>query len=445
MALPVTIAQDLKSAYRLCDVTPLEGEDLRYYVDLSLIRKNEVMRNISTLLDVQQSGEFASLLFTGHRGCGKSTELHYLQSSWEKSYRVIYMEVDEETDINDVAYTDLYLLTVKYVEYSLRSSGLAPDPAIVKEIEQWFADVTEESADKIDSSVSISGEATLGVEAPFLAKLMVKLLAQIKGSSERKTTIRKILERDFSQLKASVNLLLDDCLKKIRTQDPNCKGFLLIFDNLDRCPPPVANSLFFDYAPQLQELHASVIYTVPISVMYSPNGIGNTFTRRYIVPMLGVYKFDRKREELEYQEENLKVMARIVSQRVDVPKVFASIGDVLDLVRASGGHVRHLMRMTREASLTAIGRGHAKIEADDIEYAINQLQFDFERQIPDTHYPTIARTQKIKRISNDEIGQLTLFNTSVLEYNGSERWNYPHPIVAKINAFQQAKSELDNQ
>jgi hypothetical protein len=83
MALPTTIAQDLKSAYRLCDVTPLEGEDLCYYLDLSLIRKNEVMRNISTILEVQQSGEFASLLFMGHRGCGKSTELHYLQSSWE--------------------------------------------------------------------------------------------------------------------------------------------------------------------------------------------------------------------------------------------------------------------------------------------------------------------------------------------------------------------------
>jgi hypothetical protein len=47
-------------------------------------------------------------------------------------------------------------------------------------------------------------------------------------------------------------------------------------------------------------------------------------------------------------------------------------------------------------------------------------------------------------MSIDEVGQLTLFNTSVLEYNGTARWNYPHPVVAKINAFQQAKSELDN-
>jgi hypothetical protein len=75
---------------------------------------------------------------------------------------------------------------------------------------------------------------------------------------------------------------------------------------------------------------------------------------------------------------------------------------------------------------------------------MNQLQFDFERQVPDTHYPAIARAQSTKKISNDEIGQLTLFNTSVLEYNGTHRWNYPHPAVVKTDAFQRARAELNS-
>jgi energy-coupling factor transporter ATP-binding protein EcfA2 len=164
MALPSERAVDLRSAYRICEVTPLEGDDLRYYVQLAAIRKSESMNNISTMLDVQDAGEFSSLLFTGHRGCGKSTELHHLQSNWEKSYRVIYMEVDEQTDINDVAYTDLYLLVVKYVEFSLRSIELQPDRGIVKDIEDWFCEVTDENIacpnqrsirTKIDDSESI--------------------------------------------------------------------------------------------------------------------------------------------------------------------------------------------------------------------------------------------------------------------------------------------------
>jgi hypothetical protein len=71
MALPSERATDLRSAYRICEVTPLEGEDLRYYVQLAAIRKSESMNNISTMLEVQEAGEFSSLLFTGHRGCGK--------------------------------------------------------------------------------------------------------------------------------------------------------------------------------------------------------------------------------------------------------------------------------------------------------------------------------------------------------------------------------------
>ncbi|MDW8200821.1 MAG: hypothetical protein RML75_06355 [Cyanobacteriota bacterium SKYGB_h_bin112] len=100
------------------------------------------------------------------------------------------------------------------------------------------------------------------------------------------------------------------------------------------------------------------------------------------------------------------------------------------------------MQMMREACLTAIGRGHSTLQTDDVDYAIKQLQFSFERQIPAAHYPAIAATYRTKRATNDDIGQQTLFNTAVLEYNGQQRWNYPHPTVLNINAFQQALAAL---
>lgn len=56
-------------------------------------------------------------MFTGHRGCGKSTELKRIQNQWEKQYHVIYLEVNEETDINNARYTDLYLIVIKQVEF----------------------------------------------------------------------------------------------------------------------------------------------------------------------------------------------------------------------------------------------------------------------------------------------------------------------------------------
>lgn len=445
--LPSQPATDLRTAYRVCDVKPLEGDDLdRYYAQLGEARKNEAMINISTMLDLQEEQEFSTILFTGHRGCGKSTELRLLERNWRSQYHVIYLETDEVTDINDVEYTDLYLLVAQYVEYELRKLGIQLDRGILKDFEDWFADITEETEQTVESSISLEGEVTLGGESPFpipfLAKLLAKLTSQIKGGAKDKKVIRNTLEKDFSRLKATINLLLDDATKKLKKKRPDCKGLLLIFDNLDRCPPHVANRLFFDYAAQLQELRATVVYTVPISALYSPRGIGNNFNKPSIVPMVNIYEFERDRDELALNDKGLQALVQLLQRRMQTDKIFASETVVLDVVRASGGHVRHLMQMMREACITAIGRGHKTIESDDAAYEIKQLQFSFEREIPDIHYAAIANTYRSKRAANDETGQQTLFNTSVLEYNGKQRWNYPHPTVMQIDAFQRAVNAI---
>jgi hypothetical protein len=73
---------------------------------------------------------------------------------------------------------------------------------------------------------------------------------------------------------------------------------------------------------------------------------------------------------------------------------------------------------------------------------VKQQQFNFERFLPEDHYPLLAKVCMTKNIDKDEIGQLMLFNTSVLEYNGSDRWNYPNPVVRRSDLFQTALAEL---
>ena len=436
---PINRATTLKTAFRVCNVEPLEGDDLdRYYVDLSEVRKTEAIAGVSNILDFQEPEQFTTILFTGHRGCGKSTELKLIQKHWEKDYRVIYLEVDEQTDINDVSYTDFYLIAIKQVEFEMRGLGLKLDSRLMDNFEAWFKEVTQETEQTVESSVSIQGEATLGSGAPFLAKLLVKLLAQIKGSDKQKKTIRQTLEKDISRLKADINLLLNDALKKLRNKFPKYKGFLIIFDNLDRVPPNVANHLFFDYAAQLQELNCTIIYTVPLSVLYSSQNAIKNFDCPHIVPMVNIYEFNRDSCDLNYNEVSLNAMASLVERRVEVDKIFESREQLLELAKASGGHVRQLMQMMRTACITASGRSHAKIMAEDVTYAVKQEQFNFERFIPQDHYPVLAQVCLTKNINKDEISELILFNLSVLEYNGKNRWNYPNPVVKQNEEFQKA-------
>jgi energy-coupling factor transporter ATP-binding protein EcfA2 len=236
-------ATTLKTAFQVCNLEELSGENLRYYVDLAEVRKTEAIEGVNTILDFQEPGQFETVLFTGHRGCGKSTELKRIQNRWEQDYRVIYLEANEEIDINDSEYTDLYLVVIKQIEFALRELKLKFDPKLLKNFEQWFKEVTKETESTVESSVSVSAEATLGPEAPFIAKLLVKLLAQIKGADKRKSVIRQTLQRDISRLKADINLLLRDGYNKIKNKYP--KGFLIIFDNLDRVPPKCRRAFVF--------------------------------------------------------------------------------------------------------------------------------------------------------------------------------------------------------
>jgi len=432
-------AKTLKNAFRICNVEPLVGEDLdRYYVDLSAVRKTEAIEGVSTILEFQEPGQCDTILFTGHRGCGKSTELKRIEKKWREEYFVIYLEVNEETDINDVEYTDLYLIVIKQVEFALRKLGVSFDRQLLNSFESWFKDITEETEESVEKSVSIEGEATLGQGAPFIAKLLVKLLAQIRGSHKQKNTIRKILEKDVSRLKADINLLLSDAAKKLKAKHSQYKGFLVIFDNLDRVPPDVGARLFFDYAVQLQELNCTIIYTVPISVLCSPQNITNTFGPPNIMPMVNIYEFERDCCDLTHKQAGLDAVASLIEQRVEIEAVFESRQQLIELAKASGGHVRQIMYMMRTASQTASTRGHSKINAEDVTYAVKQAQFSFERFIPEEHYPILAQVCLTKNVTKDEIGQLMLFNSSVLEYNGNNRWNYPNPVVMHNESFQKA-------
>jgi hypothetical protein len=98
--------------------------------------------------------------------------------------------------------------------------------------------------------------------------------------------------------------------------------------------------------------------------------------------MVNIYEFNRDSCDLNYNEVSLNAMASLVERRVEVDKIFESREQLLELAKASGGHVRQLMQMMRTACITASGRSHAKIMAEDVTYAVKQEQFNFERFIP---------------------------------------------------------------
>jgi len=210
-------ATTLRDAYRICVPDPLVGADIeRYYVDLSSVRKTETIEKITTTLEFLEPTEFCTILFTGHRGCGKSTELRRIQKRLESEYYIVYLEADVELDINDTEYTDLYLLIIKKVADELYRIGAKFDQKLLESFESWFKEITKETEETVEKSLGIQTSAEAGFQIPFISKLLAKLIAQIKGTHKQRKTIRQTLQKDISRLQADINLLLDDALNKLK-------------------------------------------------------------------------------------------------------------------------------------------------------------------------------------------------------------------------------------
>ena len=140
----------------------------------------------------------------------------------------------------------------------------------------------------------------------------------------------------------------------------------------------MAKRLFFDYAAQLQELHCVILYTVPITTLYA-GGVGAAFGNPHIIPMINVYRYEPEKLELKHNLEGLNAIAAMVEKRVNSSAVFEQRDLLLKVAQASGGHVRHMMQMVRDAAIHALGLGYSKIKADNVVYAAKQLQFRFAR------------------------------------------------------------------
>ena len=436
-------ARTLKEAFQACKVGPLYGDSQKFYAELDAVRSPEAIQTVNTELEFLEPGQFETLLFTGHRGCGKSTELRKLEQQWSKDYRVIYCEVDEQIDVDDADYTDIYLLLVKQVSDDLARLNLSFNEKLLEEFESWFLEITNETKETVLKSVSLEASAEVKIVIPFLSKLMSKLLSQVKGSHERKKQIREVLQRNVGRLQEDINKLLIDAFAKVQKKGYS-KGFLVIFDNLDRVSPAAGDKLYFDHPTQIQGLNCTIIYTVPISVVYSDKNLNNAFAQPNIVPMVDIYDLEMDCRDLKCNKSAVQKFANVIHQRIEVDAIFDDQELVDMLVVASGGHIRQLMQMTSNACLVASTRKHQRVMQDDITYAIKKEQFNFERVIPANHYPLIVQICKVKRVEHSEDGQKMLFNTSVLEYEGNRRWNYVNPVIRRSEAFLEALSHAND-
>jgi hypothetical protein len=395
-------------------------------------------------------------LYTGHRGAGKSTELLRLKKDLEdKGCFVVYFgATDGDIDEQDACYTDIILACTRNILQELKNYA-KPDPLL-----NWLKSRWQSLKDLALSEVDFE---ELAVEQQI--GLFTKLTASIRKVPSKREEIRKQVDLYSISLLDALNEFIQEANQNL----PNNKSKLVVVaDNLDRIVPLVRENgrtnydeIFLDYSTQLNALNCHVIYTVPISLVYSNRAseLRNIYDTPQVLPMIEI-----KKKDAQDYEPGLNTLKTIIEKRL-IPYIkelskfhLQRSGDSYDLgifdtqetrlklCRMTGGHVRELM-LFMQSAMDWID--DLPITETAINRAINEARDSTYRVAVDEHeWEKLAIVSKHKNCPNDEEYRSLLFRRCVLEYRASDgqgntqRWYDIHPLIEEIEEFKAAMQRL---
>ena len=131
------MAIDLKTFFHACNpsftLNIAKSEDRKYYIDFTSVRSGNLIEEFkrTILLSIQPTCQ----LFTGHIGCGKSTELLRLKTELEETnYHIVYFESSEDLDMGDIDVTDILLVIARKICESLKKENIEIKPGYFRKL-----------------------------------------------------------------------------------------------------------------------------------------------------------------------------------------------------------------------------------------------------------------------------------------------------------------------
>lgn len=430
-------AARLNDIYRAFRNEPVEIEDLdRFYCETAAVRgKNPKIRMARLLRDNMDTNEH--ILFGGYKGCGKSTELNYLERLLSDEFLVINISLHEELDPVNLEYIELFIVAMEKLFKAAAEKKLKISKEYLKAIQHWM---TLGEIQTINEKYNISGESDIGggVDVDFLAKFFAKFRLTAKTSKQLKTTLKTEIEPKLSDLISHCNNLIREI--RLRLPKMGKKDLVFILEDLDKLPPDRADHLFYNYVSQLTQIQANVIYTFPAALFYSNmRYIRAHFARTYELPMIKVCNKDGSPSA-----EGISLMKEIVAARMDIENLFVNPQILEQMIRYSGGVLRDLFFLILEAAENAMDHERESINDEDWNTAFNSLKRDYNTNIADFRdgdklyeaetylniLVELANNSNKQVVNTEEVMHLRS-NLCILAYNGQD-WTDVHPIVKEL-------------
>lgn len=405
-------ARTLEEVWLHCDVTfplqPLSGQATHpFYVR----RPDQPLEELERRL-LLETGRPPKIFFSGLRGSGKSTELWHLASSEtiREQYWPLFISIRDHIDPVQIRHHDI-LLTVGMQLYETleKHYGDQISPELKERLLRWRGQVEEEILSRIGAGPD---GWEVGLSLPWFS-------ARTSIPPEQRAVVRQVLDRHIGDLVFIVNAIIAQ-MKQASRRTP-----LVLLDDLDKPEYSRVNAIIRDYHHYLRKPECAIIYTVSSSLFY-----GNAYDviREDAIFLPGIAI---RQEDGRPHLEGERFLQEVLLRRVQ-PDLLEK-GALEQIVAYSGGVMRDLMRLAREAAMAAMLAGESRITREMVHYAIQNLQMEFVAILKSGDWPllqTIGQTHHLPQdISRFRHLQQVL---AVLAYRQPRPWYDVHPVLKKV-------------
>ena len=441
---------DIRKFFRACNPANTlvynNEEERRYYIDFSSVRGSDIIRTLENHITFDpKSGQPTCQLFTGHIGCGKSTELMKLQENLERQdFHVVYFKYSEDLlEVKDLEITDILLAITRQVSENLETIGIKLKP-------NYFIDLFQQLVDFLQTDIDFSYKKEFSLPLG-----LGKIIAKTKNDPNLRSRLRQYLEPRSNQIIKAINEeVLGKATEKLKEQGK--QGLVVIVDNLDRmdnrpkfkdCTQP--QYIFVENGEKLRQLNCHVVYTIPFVLRFSPeiqvlnNRLGGGIDAIKSLPMIPVKNRDGSKCEEGLAMLQDMVLARAFpeiepQQRVNlIPQVFESSETLERLCLISGGHVRTLLSIVHRC----IPEEDPPISQACLERVIRSHCNSF-LGITDEQWEVLYRISQEKSIGGKEDCSNLLRILWVFEYPDpqGEPWFDINPVLKESKKFKSFES-----
>lgn len=354
--------------------------------------------------------------FSGHRGCGKSTELLHLLSNNEisKKYWPINFSIRDETDIIDIDFRDVLLAIGSRLFRHYRNKGGELPDQLLKELNNWKGKVEKEISTILDGRVS-GIELGASIDA-FFANAGMKM----KLEPATRVELRQIVETDITGLIAIINHIAAAIYSKERRIP------LILIDDMDKPDLEKARAIFHDRREIMMQPNCAIVYTVSSALFYSKE-FDAIRDQALFLPNINLHP---QADPGTHIGDGYETLSRFVYVRM-LPELIEPAA--LDLaITYSGGVFREMARIIRTAIGYARRRKAKKIETGDIEWAATEIRNEYRRILDRDDLKLLKKIQENNRLEyNDRLRPLMQL-LAILEYRDAENWCDVHPVLRKL-------------